>query len=120
MQIHSKRTNTTQGWREVGTKRIYLKSEWEAKYALHLEKLKQLKGIKEWEYEPKTFWFESIKRGVRSYKPDFLVTYLDGSHEWIEVKGYLDAKSQTKIKRFRKYYPNETLRVIDKMWFQKH
>jgi hypothetical protein len=74
--------------------------------------------IKEWEHEPKTFWFEEIKRGTRSYLPDFKVTYWDGNHEWIEVKGYFDRKSLTKIKRFRKYYPQEILRIIDSEWFK--
>jgi len=34
------------------------------------------------------------------------------------VKGYYDAKSLTKIKRFRKYFPTEKLRLIDAKWFK--
>jgi hypothetical protein len=41
-----------------------------------------------------------------------LILKNDGSHYWIEAKGYMDAKSKTKIKRFNKYYPNEELRII--------
>ncbi len=26
---------------------------------------------------------------------------------WVEIKGYLDAKSMTKIKRFKRYYESE-------------
>lgn len=72
--------------------------------------------IKGWEYEPQTFWFEKIKRGTRSYLPDFKV-YAEDGHMWVEVKGYMDAKSKTKIKRFNKFYPDEKLIVIDKKWY---
>ncbi len=51
---------------------------------------------------------------------DSKVTYMEGFHYWVEVKGYMDSKSQTKIKRFQKYFPNETLFVIDKKWFKKN
>jgi hypothetical protein len=74
--------------------------------------------IKDWEYEPQTFWFYKIKRGVRSYKPDFKVIENNGFQYWAEVKGYMDSKSITKIKRFRKYYPKEPLVVIDHKWFK--
>lgn len=73
--------------------------------------------IKGWEHEPKCFWFNEIKRGTRSYLPDFKVSLHDGSHYWVEVKGYFDSKSLTKIKRFRKYYPQEKLVVVSKEWF---
>ena len=73
-----------------------------------------------WEHEPSTFWFENIKRGVRSYLPDFRVWNVDGTHYWVEVKGYMDSKSKTKIKRFKKYYPNEPIYIVDKEWFRKH
>lgn len=48
-----------------------------------------------------------------SYLPDFLVRYPDGREEWWEVKGYWDSKSRTRINRFRKYYPKETLVIVD-------
>lgn len=75
--------------------------------------------IKTWEHEPQIFWFNEIKRGTRSYLPDFKVTLSDGSHYWVEVKGYFDSKSLTKIKRFHKYYPGEKLIVVSKEWFNK-
>lgn len=89
-------------------------------YAKYLQFLKEKNLILEWEYEPETFWFLEIKRGCRSYKPDFKITNLDGTFYWGEVKGFLDAKSKTKIKRFNKYYPNEKLVIIDKSWFVKN
>lgn len=108
------------GWREIGGNRYYCRSKWEANYARYLQWLKENSKIAQWEHEPKTFWFEKIKRGVRSYLPDFKVTELDNSYYWVEVKGYYDSKSLTKIKRFKKYYPDEILKLIDKSWFSKN
>ena len=110
-----RRTNVTfkQSWRNIGGKRIFARSAWEANYARYLEFLKQNGNIQDWEHEPDTFWFEKIKRGVRSYLPDFKVTELDGSIVYYEVKGYMDARSKTKINRMKKYYPRVALRVID-------
>lgn len=107
-----------QSWHQVGDRRIFFRSNWEYKYALYLEGLKKAKAIKEWEHEPKTFWFENIRRGTRSYLPDFKVTNPDGSHYWVEVKGYFDKKSLTKIKRFHKYFPEENLILVKGDWFK--
>lgn len=107
----------SQGWREVGGRKIYFRSEWEARYARYLQFLKESRAIAEWLYEPQTFWFEEIKRGTRSYLPDFKVIKPDGSHYWVEVKGYFDSKSKTKIKRFKKYYPSEILVLVKEDWF---
>ncbi|MEK6882949.1 MAG: DUF1064 domain-containing protein, partial [Nanoarchaeota archaeon] len=108
------------GWREIGDERIYFRSEWEVRVARHLQFLKEKKQILDWKYEPQTFWFEEIKRGCRSYLPDFKVTENNGDHYWIEVKGYMDSKSKTKLKRFAKYYPQERLKVLEKDWFLKN
>ena len=104
--------NIQDGWWTDGERRIYMRSSWEKKYADRLNILKMAGEIKDWEYEPDTFWFEAIKRGVRSYKPDFKVIYKDGSVQYHEVKGFLDAKSQTKLKRMAKYYPDIKIVVI--------
>lgn len=106
------------GWRIVGDRKIYFRSQMETKVAQHLQFLKEKELIKDWEHEPQTFWFLDIKRGVRSYLPDFKVHKNDGTHFWVEVKGYLDSKSKTKIKRFNKYYPKEELSIIKDMKFQ--
>lgn len=108
------------GWRDINENKYYFRSRWEANYARYLQFAKEQLIISDWQYEPQTFWFESIKRGVRSYLPDFKVIRPDGTHYWIEVKGYLDAKSLTKIKRFRKYYSSEELKLITKEWFCKN
>lgn len=111
---------SNQGWKEIDGKKFYFRSKWEANYAKYLQFLKVHNQIKEWEHEPQTFWFEGIKRGVVSYLPDFKITRSDGTHYWIEVKGWLDPRSNTKIKRFAKYFPEEKLIVIDSKWFSKN
>jgi hypothetical protein len=66
----------------------------------------------DWAHEPHTFWFDGVKRGCVSYLPDFRVDNKDGTHEWHEVKGWMDARSATAIKRMAKYFPAEKLIVI--------
>jgi hypothetical protein len=100
-------------WYEIGGIRKYYRSRWEANYAKYLQWLLENKEIQKWEHEPQTFWFEGIKRGVMSYLPDFRVTENDGSIAYHEVKGWMDDRSKTKIKRMAKYYPNVKLIVID-------
>jgi len=107
-----------QEWVTIDDKKYFFRSHWEAKYAKHLAFLKKIKDIQDWEHEPHTFWFEGIKRGVVSYLPDFKVIKNDGTHYWVEVKGYMDKKSATKLKRMKKYFPKEEIKLIDKTWFQ--
>jgi len=109
---------STAGWRVVGDKRKYFRSIWEANFARYLELLKVHGHIIDWEHESETFWFDGIKRGVRSYLPDFKVTQ-HGPTKYYEVKGYMDSKSLTKIKRMAKYHPSVQLIVIDSKWFAK-
>lgn len=97
----------------IGGKKIHVRSSWEANIAAYLEFLKTSGEIKDWKYEPETFWFMKIKRGVRSYKPDFKIISNDGSFYYEEVKGWLDAKSKTKIKRMEIYYPHIDLRLLN-------
>lgn len=112
--LHKK---STAAWRTIGDKKIYFRSLWEYRYALYLQWQLEQGHIQSWEHEPKTFWFEGIKRGVVSYLPDYCVIDEKGAKKWFEVKGFYDAKSLTKIKRFKKYYPDETLYLIDSKWF---
>lgn len=109
------RKNTTwkSAWRDIGGKKKYYRSRWEANYARYLQFLKQHGQIKEWLHEPDTFWFEKVKRGCRSYLPDFKVTENDGRVIYHEVKGWMDARSKTKLKRMKKYHPDVALIVID-------
>lgn len=119
-KIKGREFKSHQGWREIDGRKIYFRSNWEFKFAKWLQRLKEFNAIQDWEHEPQTFWFDAIKRGTRSYLPDFKVTSSDGTHYWVEVKGYMDAKSKTKIKRFNKYYPNESLVIADSKWFKQN
>lgn len=78
---------------------LVLRSSWEA----NLARVLHVHGIV-YEFEPKVFYFDKIKRGTKAYTPDF---YLPKTGEWIEVKGYMDDKSRIKLKRFKIYYPEE-------------
>lgn len=101
------------GWRIIGPQRVYFRSRWEANYARYLQNMLERGGIRAWEFEPKTFWFDAIKRGVVSYKPDFRIQTLSFNFVWHEIKGFMDKQSATKLKRMAKYHPNELVAVID-------
>jgi hypothetical protein len=92
----------------------YFRSMWEANYARYLNWLLQKALIKSWEYEPDEFEFAGIKRGTRFYLPDFKVTELGGSVIYHEVKGFMDSKSATALKRMAKYFPGVKIIVIGK------
>jgi len=116
-----KDTPYQQFWAIVGNKEpMYFRSSWEFYYSLFLEKLKQEGKILDWAHEPKVFWYEGIKRGTRSYLPDFMITHLNGSEEYVETKGYMDNASKTKIKRMGIYHPEIKLRVVEKDWFKQN
>lgn len=117
LQLKDGRVTWKQGWAEISDKRYYFRSRWEYRYALYLDFMKKHNHIIDWFYEPHTFYFEGIKRGTNNYKPDFKVIFPSGNEEWIEVKGYMDAKSATKIKRMAKYFPDVKLRVVSGDWF---
>lgn len=109
--------------RSAGGKRddlggLYVRSAWEANYARYLNLMVAQGKIAAWEFEPTEFWFP-VKRGTRSYKPDFKVIHLDGSHEWHEIKGWMDPKSKTKLARMAKHHPAEKIVVIDAGWFRQ-
>lgn len=101
------------GWREIGGKRNFYRSRWEANYARYLQWLKENGQIVDWQHEPETFWFEAIRRGVRSYKPDFRVWENNGRSDLHEVKGWMDSRSKTCLQRMKKYHPQERVVLID-------
>jgi hypothetical protein len=82
---------------------IAVRSPWEANI------LRWLTHVgKPWQYEPKTFYFRGEKRGATSYTPDI---YLPDEDLYLEIKGYLDSKGRSKIKKFKKHYPEEFKRL---------
>lgn len=98
---------------------IWFRSSWEANYARYLNLLMKLGIVVEWKYEPQTFWFEAIKRGVRSYLPDFVVVYKnDPVPVYVEVKGWVQAKDHTKWKRMKKYHPHIRLEIVGKKEYE--
>lgn len=108
------------GWREIGGKRKYFRSRWEANYARYLQWLKDQKQIIDWEHEAKVFWFEGIKRGCVSFLPDFQITENSGTIVYHEVKGWMDDRSITKIRRMGIYFPDVSLTIIDAKWFKNN
>lgn len=109
-----------QQWVELGGKRFYSRSKWEANYARYLQWMKERGLIEDWDHEPDEFLFPMYSRGVTNYLPDFRVQKgkKKDDVEYHEVKGYMDSKSKTKINRFRKHYPEYKLRVISADWFK--
>jgi hypothetical protein len=105
-------------WREIGGKRKFFRSRWEANYARYLQFQKENGLISDWTHECDTFWFEGIKRGCVTYLPDFKVELKNGNIEYHEVKGWMDAASKTKIKRMKKYHPDVVLKVFDSKWYR--
>jgi len=77
----------------------FFRSGWEANVARWFNH-KEWK----WAYEPEVFSFleHGVKRGTVSYCPDFKL-----GNRWIEVKGMLDQRGRTAIRRFKKFYPEE-------------
>jgi hypothetical protein len=83
-----------------------------------------------WEYEPREFKFP-IDHGARSYLPDFRIDLrpwadskrstqgwpsaflkLAPKQYWVEVKGWMNPSSQTKLSRFFQYHPEEAQALI--------
>lgn len=106
------------GGRRADLGETYFRSAWEANYARFLNWRVTRGDFVRWEYEARTFVFEAIKRGTRAYTPDFKVLKGDGSHEWHEVKGWMDQKSRTRLARMKKYYPEEKIVLVDEGWFR--
>lgn len=88
-----------------------LKSDAELRFALLLDRLIELKQVASWKYEPEDFWFDDIRRGTVSYKPDFFVFWLNGDSVYYEIKdGKITSKDITKWKRVTKR--NENMKLV--------
>lgn len=105
-------------WSDLGGHHHYYKSKAERRFAAYLE-FKLTRGeIQSWTPEEKRFEFMALRHGVTSYLPDFRVTMNDGTIRYFEVKGWLDPKSRTALKRMKLYYPEISITLIDKAWFK--
>ena len=83
---------------------IYVRSRMEANYIRYLNFVKT-----KWEYEPKIFYFDGIRRGTLTYTPDI---YLPEEDKWIEIKGWFTQRAKTSLRRFKKYYFSEFQKLI--------
>lgn len=110
--------NVQRGWFQIGRKKMFFRSKWEANYALYLNSLVEQKQIKRWEYEKDVFIFHAIQFGTRSYRPDFKIFNNNETIEYHEIKGFMDRKSKTKLKRMTKYYPEIKLLVVDSLCYR--
>lgn len=90
----------------------YVRSKMEANVERWLKWRRDVQhDITAYEYEPKRFKFP-VKRGVTSYLPDFRV-WESGMAYYIEVKGWMDPKSKTALKRMAKYYPEIKIELMN-------
>lgn len=99
--------------------RYTFKSSWEVEVAKRLQMLVDEGVIKGWGYEVKHFNFDDMKRGMRSYCPDFEVVLCDDSLMYIEVKGWKMPKAMKRIAMFRERYPDVKLYIIDEDEYSK-
>lgn len=109
-QANTRRGN---GGKRADLDGLYVRSAWEANWARYLNWMVELGHVSVWAYEPETFEFP-VKRGSKFYTPDFRVTLPDGTVQYHEIKGYMDQRSATKLKRMKRYYPKVVLIVIEK------
>lgn len=88
---------------------LFFRSRWESNVYRWLRTHPNIKI----EYEPQTFSFSpfGILSGTVSYTPDFRIT-VGSKTLWIEVKGQMKPQDKTKIRRFKKYYPEEFKNLV--------
>lgn len=84
-----------------------MKSSWEIEFAKELEK----RGI-EYLYEAEGFAYADLEGGAHYYWPDFYLPILD---LFVEIKGFMDDKSQHKIEEFRRNHEDKKLIIIQSL-----
>lgn len=86
-------------------------SKSEASYARYLDWLIGKGDVSSWERQVKV---PLVVCGVKvcDIIPDFLVTYRDGSTEYVEVKGHKTAVYNLKLKLFRAIHPKAKYRIV--------
>jgi hypothetical protein len=109
----NKYNNHTGYWTDWKSRVFYMKSQMEANYAYLLDFLVKLGHLQSWEYEPTRFDFSSDpKSPIRSYVPDFRLTFANGEVEYHETKGLNTVTSKRKFKLMAKYYPGVLLKLV--------
>lgn len=104
---------------EIGGKNYIFKSSWEVEIARNLQRLYEESAISEWNYENKHFVFEDVKRGIRSFCPDFEVIKRNGDKLYIEVKGWKMPSAMKRIKMFRERYYDVEFYLLDEKEYGK-
>lgn len=99
------------GERQVGDKKYFFRSSWEANYARYLELKKGSGEIIDWRFEEKRFFGTEEWRGT-CYLPDFEIVHNDGKVELHEIKGWMDERSIKKIQMMQDCYPDANLVII--------
>lgn len=89
---------------------INFPNRWEANYYRYIKWLGDKGKIRAFRYQPPYFVFP-VEFGHRRYRPDFLVVGYDRTY-YIEIKGYMDSASKTKLKRMKKYFPDVEVRLV--------
>ncbi len=97
---------------KIGGKEYHFLSSWEYEIAIRLDELKNKSFITDWEYEPERFIFKDVKRGIRSYLPDFKIIRNDGIL-YLEVKGWQMPNGMKRIAMFRERFQEKKLLIID-------
>lgn len=98
----------------------YFRSAWEANYCRYLNFLKDKGLIYKWEYESDEFWFYEIRRGIRSYLPDFKIwDCKDCTPYYVEVKGFMTKRCKTKLNRMAKYYPHVRVDIVGRKEYEE-
>lgn len=98
----------------------YYRSSWEYNFSLILDEWQRRGEIFSWDYERVEFWFP-VKRGTRSYKPDFRVFSEEGGGAlFYEIKGFLDKKSATALDRMARYHPEVKVLIVGKKEYNQY
>ncbi len=95
-------------------KNIKVQGTYELRVCKILDKLKNNKTIKEWEYTNDRYSYVGLDNSIHSYILDFKVFKNDNSFYYIEVKGYERPSDQLKWNAVRQ------LGYILEVWFLKH
>lgn len=96
----------------VGGKKCYFRSILEYKWARYLQFLKESQQIRDWQFEPKTFYFRNVKTKPVQYKPDFRITDNNGSSFFQETKGHHDGDTNSKFRRMSQQYPDVVMELV--------
>jgi hypothetical protein len=91
----------------VGDKEYDFRSKAEIKLAKYLQLLKEMKYIKDWEYEAMNFKFPDS-----SFLVDFTVRNNDDTFEHYEYKGYVEANTRKKLQLLNKYFPQAQITMV--------